>query len=524
MSEKSAMKFDFRQLPSLPRLSWCLVWARGADSATVFHGPWVEVNKSFFVEGAWAGDFLEANFDSSFMTGTGVKVEGDGLVFVTPTHTLDRLNLMEKSGVMYVSNSLSCLLAAANETLDRSFIFYDSYVASIKYGLGKYEKRIPTQSRRTVNFHYCCNFVVSRDHEIRCNPKAESPRLGNFGEYRHFLEETVLQISRNSTDSNRKVVYTPFATISRGYDSPTAMILSIFAGCTEAITFIGSRGTVADEDCGTPLAEMVGLDVKEVGRLDYRCRTDFPEVLNSGGPSEFLSLGDALKGRLLFTGFNGDKIWDKNCGKTSTDFVRGDASGASLTELRLQEGFCHLPVAFIGGDRHADIARISMGDDMAPWSLNNTYDRPICRRMVEGAGIPRKLFGQRKMASGVVVSSEGLRATMSEHSLGEFEQYLVKYWTVGMSIQSALLGLVRRFATFIKRLERAVTRVELLVGLKGKVLYPPNLLPHRLAMLANGYVGKEALLFHWGHEVLVARYESTLRTAGEDSRLRAQMP
>ena len=512
MPANTALEFDFRELLSFPRLAWALTWERGAGIAKVFHGPWVETNKAFFVEGAWDGGFSAAQFDSSFMTGTGGKIEGDRLLLATPSHTLDRLNVIEKSGVLYVSNSLPCLLAAADEALDRTFLFYDSYVASIKYGLGAYEKRIPTLSGRALEFYYCCNLVVSRDHEIRSTPKVASPRFRSYAAYRDVVYTVVRQIGLNSMDRSRKVNYKPLATVSRGYDSPTAMILSMLADCKEAITFKGSRGTVADEDCGTRLAEMVGLSVKEFGRLDYCRRGDFPEVLNSGGPSEFLSFGDALSGRLLFTGFHGDKIWDKNCDKISTDFIRGDASGVSLTELRLQEGFCHLPVAFIGGDRHPDIVRISNDDDMAAWSLHNTYDRPICRRIVEGAGIPRAMFGQQKRAAGVLVSSEGLAATMSEHSLKEFEQYLAEDWTVRMSTKSILFGIVKRAASLIDSVARAGARASLLLGLSRKVLRPPDVIPHKLAMLANGYLGKEALLFHWGHEKLTASYKSALST------------
>jgi hypothetical protein len=33
---------------------------------------------------------------------------------------------------------------------------------------------------------------------------------------------------------------------------------------------------------------------------------------------------------------------------------------------------------------------------MIPWRLNNSYDRPIPRRIAEEAGVPRHLFGQKK--------------------------------------------------------------------------------------------------------------------------------
>jgi len=36
--------------------------------------------------------------------------------------------------------------------------------------------------------------------------------------------------------------------------------------------------------------------------------------------------------------------------------------------------------------------------EMAPWRLGSDYDRPIPRRILEEAGIPRQLFGTRKKA------------------------------------------------------------------------------------------------------------------------------
>jgi hypothetical protein len=46
----------------------------------------------------------------------------------------------------------------------------------------------------------------------------------------------------------------------------------------------------------------------------------------------------------------------------------------------------------------ADITAISLSPEMQPWSVASDYDRPIPRRIVEAAGVPRPLFGQRKRA------------------------------------------------------------------------------------------------------------------------------
>jgi hypothetical protein len=45
---------------------------------------------------------------------------------------------------------------------------------------------------------------------------------------------------------------------------------------------------------------------------------------------------------------------------------------------------------------------------MRPWRLENSYDRPIPRRIAEEAGVPRDLFGQIKVGSVVLFPSPSL--------------------------------------------------------------------------------------------------------------------
>src|SRR5437899_6110852 len=39
---------------------------------------------------------------------------------------------------------------------------------------------------------------------------------------------------------------------------------------------------------------------------------------------------------------------------------------------------------------------------MTPWAIPGRYNRPICRRIVEAAGVPREAFGIRKKAASVL--------------------------------------------------------------------------------------------------------------------------
>jgi hypothetical protein len=92
-------------------------------------------------------------------------------------------------------------------------------------------------------------------------------------------------------------------------------------------------------------------------------------------------------------------VWDKDANGASKDFVRGDPSGLSLTEYRLWANFLHCPIPFWGARQSADIIRLSNMQTMSEWDVDGDYSRPICRRIVESAGVPRELFGRKKKAA-----------------------------------------------------------------------------------------------------------------------------
>lgn len=499
------------EVAAIPRLAWCARLERGAEKLTLFHGSAVEIRGNGFFEGAWAGNFARDEYDAAFMTGTGAKRMPNGWRFVTPNHTLDRLNVIRKHGVLYISNSLPFVLTQAGEKLDPNVLFYNQYVSSIRFGLRHYRRSIPTRSGLAVTFHYACNLDLTDDGELRISDKPASPEFSSYAHYREYLDAIVAAVARNAADRRRKVRYVPLATVSRGYDSVAAMVVAKKVGCREAVTFRESRGTVSDEDCGTVIAQQLGLAVREFGRLDYRRYANFPEIENSGGPNEFLSFGNALRGRLMFTGFHGDKLWDKHCTKASRDVVRGDASGSSLTEYRLRVGFCHLPVPYVAVDSHPSIHAISNSEEMQPWSVGNLYDRPIARRIAEEAGVPRDAFGQKKRAAGVVVSAEGLQATMSERSLRDFRSFLRSHWTARSTLKVNAAKAIK-FAAYLNRgAAKVVDRVTHACGIR--FIKVPDLIPRRLAMLGSGNLGKETMLFHWGVERLMARYTKASREA-----------
>jgi hypothetical protein len=81
----------------LPPLAWV---AHCQDSSVkVLHGNRVECADSFFVAGAWNGDFQSGNFESAdWFCGTGGHLHENKIIFSTPTHVIGGLYLTKISG------------------------------------------------------------------------------------------------------------------------------------------------------------------------------------------------------------------------------------------------------------------------------------------------------------------------------------------------------------------------------------------------------------------------------------------
>jgi hypothetical protein len=54
-------------------------------------------------------------------------------------------------------------------------------------------------------------------------------------------------------------------------------------------------------------------------------------------------------------------------------------------------------VPAIGAGDPLEVGHLSRSAEMAPWSVGGDYDRPLPRRIVEEAGVPRTAFAQRKL-------------------------------------------------------------------------------------------------------------------------------
>ncbi|MFQ6029719.1 MAG: hypothetical protein ACE5Q6_19750, partial [Dehalococcoidia bacterium] len=228
---------------------------------------------------------------------------------------------------------------------------------------------------------------------------------------RSFLQQATNDFWANANDANRKVVFSPLSTLSSGYDSPAATVFAKSVGCKDVLILRRYSLKSHPLDYGGPIAKQLGLQTIEHDRWKYLEMKGCPEAeflatLPSGFESNWVSFEPDVPQKLLFTGYGGTLL-DRNA-DYGPDFARSDLSGLSISEFRMKTGFILLHLHFVGVPSYHSIRRISTSPEMDPWSVSDSYDRPIARRIVEEAGVDRHLFGQQKHGSVVRFSLPGV--------------------------------------------------------------------------------------------------------------------
>lgn len=394
------MHVDFHEKIDWPPLAWLANCPIKSEKVLVFHGRNIEKNDGWFCEAVWDGEFSEGRFDQTdIIFGSGARICGDKVVFVSSGSTTDRLHSYTDKNVTLVSNSLPCLLAVADAKLDPTYCSYYSDACSIVEGLDSYKRKLTTTAGN-IDLHYFQNLVWDGLVLSESEKPDRERDFSCFDAYKEFLESTFMTLYENMSHQSRKYPYKMLGTLSSGYDSTAVSVLANSTGCKEAITFSQARDGKADS--GHTAAAVLGIKLHEIDREAWR-DSQFPEVpfLASYSSAEDINLSGAetlLEGKVLMTGYHGDKVWDKNASNLSSQLVRGDPSGLSLCEYRLWVGFINCPVPFWGAKQICEINAISNSGVMGEWDVSGDYSRPICRRIAEEAGIPRESFGQQKHA------------------------------------------------------------------------------------------------------------------------------
>ncbi|MGH9623737.1 MAG: hypothetical protein ACRD4G_05290 [Bryobacteraceae bacterium] len=399
------MAIEYVPIPEWPPLAWLACCHRGGPVA-VWHGKRVETRPDWFCEATWPGSFEDGNFDRNDLTvGTGGRTRDDGMHFVAPGNTIDRIVSLEIDSRLWVSNSIACLAGGTGAELDPSYpAYYDDFLSVID-GLGAYKRTIRT-SRGDMRITYCGSVGSTQDGTSYQSATVVRRSLDSYDTYRDFLLNNLALLARNMADAGRRYPYQFLATISSGYDSPAVATLAREAGCAAALCI--DKDNDGNSEGGAQIATRLGLEPVHIPREGWR-KIDgvaalFIAAHGTAEGAPLASASESLEGRVLLTGYHGDKVWATDTKDLSESVVRGDPSGLSLAEFRLWKGFIHCPIPFWGVRQIGDINAISHLPEMRPWDVGGSYTRPIPRRIVETAGVPREWFGQTKKAASVQLS------------------------------------------------------------------------------------------------------------------------
>jgi hypothetical protein len=393
------MKLDFEPVPDWPKLAWVASFTKHIDTIAVYHGPCVETREQWCVEAAWAGEFSDGAFDlTDLVFGSGIRCRGNSVVFVSSGTTLERLWYVQRADCWFVANSLPAILAVAGLSLCDEYAGYPKDVSTIGSGLCGYKRSLPTDAE-DVCVVYHSNLTYDGQRLVE-TPKPEiAPPFRKFADYQSFLHNAADALSRNISDQLRCVAIEPLTTLSRGYDSVATAVIARRVGCTRAATIRRSSSLWRGSDSGEDIAYNLGLSCDDYPRVakHYPLEETIWAASGRAGIVNWTLFNYPEPLCLLFTGSYGDKAWGRNRQVYPDTFAGTIPADLGLAEFRLFKGIFLCPVPFWAMRHYQELQTISFSKEMEPWTLHNDYDRPIPRRIIEEAGVPRTAFGMRKM-------------------------------------------------------------------------------------------------------------------------------
>lgn len=487
-----------RMVPEWPKLAWVATFAEGSRQIDVLHGPMVEVAGDWVVEAVWAGRFECGDFDrTDLVFGSGVRIRGDEVVFVSPATAMDRLWFCQRDTRFHVSNSLGALSACAGLSLIEEHRYVNDRLSDFRttWGLESCIRAIPARpvDAKLIWFD---NLAYDGRRLYSVDKPDLAPRFSAFEEYAGFLIEGARAIRRNLESRARRNEVIPVATVSSGYDSSAAAVVARHAGCTQAVTIKQSTSFWRGSDSGREIAERLGM----VSVCCDRTAQEYPHEAAFWAASGWCNLLNwtlfpySPSVCLLFQGNYGDAVWDRK--PLPDPFTIEIWDDLAMDEFRLIVGMLQCPVPFWGMRRASELNRITFSKEMNPWTLHGKYDRPIPRRLVEEAGIPRGTFAVRKKDTS---HEAAFRWPYSVDSQASFRKYLRARgsWAPGR----LTVALLRRLAHLESLLHNNIFRK---LGLRKRFRPWTKLAGTRL-------------LFQWANHELRAKYQAGLRDAGLDT-------
>jgi hypothetical protein len=403
---------------------------------------------------------------------------------VPASTTVDRCVYAQDGRGWHLSNSLVVLLGRMGASLE-PLADHAMWSESPCRGIHAYLRQIPV-------LHPSVSTVSQLIYEsMRFSPNGEQTfffrdHARTFTSYRDYVEALQNELRllwANASAPGRQRKLRSLTTTSRGYDSPavTALVAGVVPGITSwsaprSNTRVPSvlRGLMTVDilnDDGSQIARRLGAtprtlegEVKDLpAELEAWCWATsqtapelvFHPILTEAATHDVPTL--------WFTGHMGDGAWGRapSEGVMTNQLQRSAQSGCSLGEARLVSGTIDCAVPYLFGRNMESIRAISNSPEMGPWQLDNDYDRPIPRRIVEESGVPRAWFGFGKKAVAQDFESplgSELRAIFFERS-GWTERQESAYRGVNLSLfyASRLLHFVR-FQGDRGKLLRSATR------------------------------------------------------------------
>jgi hypothetical protein len=446
LQSNNKIYIEFCLVPNWPKLAWVADFQKGERHIRLRHGPFVEVREDWCLEGVWAGEFERADFDQSeFIFGSGVRIRHSKVFFVTASTMLDRLWYCDLDSRIHVANSLPAILACAGLELDNDYLAYAADIETLTKGVDGYQRQIPAKPCSISILYYRNLFYDGTCLKEVDKPQA-TPDFASFSDYYDFLRKTSAKLGENLCSSFRRFRVTPIGCLSSGYDSGAATVIAREAGCRSAATIVNASSFFPRSDSGLEIARYLGIECHPYRHKisEYRHETS---VWSAGGMPAGLNLTifrypEPLS--LLFTGYRGDTVWDDYVSDDSRRLSAPTIAGLGLCEFRLMEGIFHCPVPCWGGMKTRQIQAISRLPEMDSWRLNRSYDRPIPRRILEEASVPRGLFGVHKEAT---TADNFFIWPFSSAAIKSFDRFLKSNRV--FSMPPYFVGIVRKIAKLL---------------------------------------------------------------------------
>ncbi len=495
------MQIKYKMNVNLPPLAWRANCKDGI--VEVLHGKYVDARDGFFVEGAWSGNFADGDFvNSEWVCGSGACFADDKITFSTATHIVGGLFHISIDNKFCISNSLYLLMAENGYQLDPQYMNYEKDFNTILFGVEDYKKDIHVlnehNEKDVIQVSYFRNITIDSNGDIEIKIKPSVKAFSSFEDYYSRLKQSVATLIANGKDKDRAYQYGTVTTISRGYDAPCCAAVAKTAGCDNAVTF-KPNGKYAD-DCGTEIAELLGYStIIERDAADYLTRDNCVEAMyvatgELGADISLAAFDDDFSGNLVFTGERGDSVWDRNAKNRNNKFAFNAVFALlGCTERRLWLNYISVPMPLYGASAWESLYDIANSEEMKDWRTNNSYDRPIPRRIIESAGVPRNKFGIMKHGAGFIYRYDWMnriKTRMAPSSWESFKSYVSKH---------KKLDLGKIISYFWTNKEMYLSRL----GLKLKIKQPVE-----YSQIANPLAAR--YLIPWGGGIMLARYLNVL--------------